>query len=219
LGRQTAFVIACCCLSGEAEMTQGAWHVRSVLLCLGLAPSLAVPIKAYDFPLTSNAIRDAYFLGTRAGGLGERFLADYRRTIPSLRVAEFTSFVQIETPFVQVALRSGKALNYSAQDAVRDFLDKPAAFRLHLEICYMPDAPPNAVKIKLLQNKREILPESENRAAFYPPTDPHTSALAIGESIGLEIRPEKIDSSTLTVQIDTPDGRRAIANLDLQVLR
>jgi hypothetical protein len=205
--------------SGEPDMTQAACHVRSVLLCLALALSLAVPVNAYDFPLTSNAIRDAYFLGNRAGGLGERFLADYRQTIPDLHVGNFTSFVQIETPFMQVALRSGKALNYSAQDAVREFLDKPAVLRLHLEICYMPEAPPNGIKIKLLQNKREILPESENRAAIYPPTDRYTSTSAIGESVDLEIRPEKIDWSTLPVQIDTPDGRRAIANLDLQVLR
>jgi hypothetical protein len=200
-------------------MSQTAWHVRSTFLCLALALPLAVPVNAYDFPLTSNAIRDAYFLGTRAGGLGERFLADYRQTIPGLRVAEFTSFVQIETPFVQVALRSGRTLNYSAQDAVREFLDKPDFVRLHLEICYMPDAPPNAVKIKLLQNKKEIVPKTENRAAIYPPTDPNTSASAIGESVDLEIRPEKIDSSTLTIQIETPDGQRTNANLDLQVLR
>jgi hypothetical protein len=200
-------------------MTQAERHLRPILLCLALALSLAVPVNAYDFPLTSNAIRDAYFLGTRAGGLGESFLADYRKTIADLHVAEFTSFVQVETPFVQVALRSGKALNYSAQDAVRDFLDKPASFRLHLEICYMLDAPPDAIKIKLIQNKKEIVPDSQKRAAFYPPTDAYTSSSAIGESLDLEIRPERIESSTLTIHIDTPDGRSTNVNLDLQVLR
>jgi hypothetical protein len=139
-----------------------------------LAVSLAAPANAYAFPLTSTAIRDAYFLGKREGGLGERFLADYRQTIPGLHVGEYTSFVQIETPFVQVALRSSRALNYRAQDAVREFLDKPTAFRLHIEVCYMPDAPRDAIKVKLVQNKKEILPNSEKRGAFYPPTDAYT---------------------------------------------
>jgi hypothetical protein len=155
----------------------------------------------------------------RAKAIGDRFLADYRQTIPGLRVAAFTSFVQIETPFVQVAVRSGRAMNYSAQDAVREFLDKLAAFRLHLEICYMPDAPPDAIKIKLIQNKKEVVSESEKRTAFYPPTDAYTSVPAIGETLDLEIRPDKIDSSTLTIQIDTADGRRTNVHLDLQALR
>lgn len=198
-------------------MREAAWNARLGVLMLAL--SLASPANAYDSPLTSASIRDAYFLGRRAGGLGERFLADYRQSIPGLHVGEYTSFVQIETPFVQVALRSSRALNYSAQDAVREFLDKPAVFRLHMEVCYMPDAPPDAIKVKLVQNKKEIPPDSEKRATFYPPTDAYTSLPAIGESIDLEIRSEKIESSGLTIQVDTPDGRRTNVNLDLQILR
>jgi hypothetical protein len=41
----------------------------------------------------------------------------------------------------------------------------------------------------------------------------------LGESLDLEIRSDKIESSTLTIQIDTPDDRRTNVNLDLQVRR
>jgi hypothetical protein len=180
---------------------------------------VALPARAYDYPLTPTAIRDAYFLGKRQGGFGTEFLADYRHVIPSLRVEEFISFARIETPFVQVAVQSSRKLNYSAQDAVQDFLGKPLSFRIHLEICYMPNAPPDAVKIKLIQNRKEIVPTSVERSAFYPPTDPYTRVPSIGETMNLDVDALKLDGSTLTIHIETPDGRNALIEFDLQSLR
>ena len=49
------------------------------LLAAGLGLLLAMPAGAYDFPLTSSAIRDAYFLGIRQGGLDAQFRAKYAR--------------------------------------------------------------------------------------------------------------------------------------------
>jgi hypothetical protein len=190
---------------------------RFLVVALGFL--LALPVGAYDFPLSSNAIRDAYFLGNREGGLGDQFLANYRHTIPELHVAEFTSFVRIETPFAQVALHSSRAMNYSAQDAIREFSGKPIPFRIHMEINYKPDAPPDAIKIKLVQNKKEILADSVERSPFYPPTDAYTRLPSIGETIDLVFKPEKIDSSTLTIQIDTPDGQHAECVFDMQATR
>ena len=67
------------------------------------------------------------------------------------------SRVRIETPFLQVAAHASRALNYNAQDAVKDFYDKPVVFRMTLEICYMVDAPkPNSVRITVTQNGKQI---------------------------------------------------------------
>jgi hypothetical protein len=189
------------------------------LLALTLCLVTTLPAGAYDYPLSPTAIRDAYFLGRRQGGLGTEFLAEYRQAIPSLRVEEFMSFARIETPFVQVAVQSGQKLNYSAQDAVRDYLDKTLPVRVHLEICYMSDAPPDAIKIKLVQNRKEIVPASVKRAAFYAPTDPYTRVESIGESLDLEFDALKLDGSTLTIYIETPDGRNTPIEFDLQSLR
>jgi hypothetical protein len=189
------------------------------LLTVILALAAALPAPAYDYPLTSTAIRDAYFLGIRQGGLGTEFLADYRHAIPTLRVEEFISFARIETPFVQVAVQSSRKLNYSAQDAVQDFLGKQLSARIHMEICYMPDAPPDAVKIKLAQNQKEIVPTSLERSAFYPPTDPYTQVPSIGETIDMEVDALKLDGSTLTIYIETPDGRTTLSEFDLRSLR
>ena len=197
--------------------TYGKDSLKVLAIVLGVL--LAMPAGAYDFPLTSSAIRDAYFLANRAGGLGDQFLANYRHTIPELHVAEFISFVRIETPFAQVALHSSRTLNYSAQDAVREFSDKPIPFRIHMEINYKPDAPPDAIKIKLIQNKKEVVVDSVERSPFYPPTDAYTRLPSIGEILDLEVKPENVDSSTLTIQVDTPDGQHAECVFDMQAIR
>ena len=189
------------------------------VIAMILSLAISLPAVAYDYPLTSSAIRDAYFLGTRGGGPGTEFLSEYRHTIPGLRVAEYISFARLETPFVQVAVRSSQKLNYSAQDAVEEFHDKPLPFRIHLEICYMPDAPSDALKIRLIQNRKEIVPDSAERSAFYPATDPYTRVSSIGEIVNLQVDASKLDSSTLTIRIDTPDDQHSSVDFDLQTLR
>ena len=189
-------------------------------LYLFLALAIALPTAAYDFPLSQDAIRDAYFLGKQQNGLGTDFLAKYSRSIPELRVDPYISRVRIETPFFQVAEHAGRALNYSAQDAVKEFYGKPIMFWLYLEICYEVDAPlPNAVKFRLTQKNKAISPLSEERSAFFPPSDPYSQVSNLGETIKLELDPAKLDSSTLTILVDTPDGQHAECTFDLQTLR
>jgi hypothetical protein len=185
-----------------------------------LAFALAVPAWAYDFPLSESAIRDAYFLGTRQTSLGNSFLAEYTREIPKLNLGNYRSFASLETPFTQVAMASSKKLNYSAQDAVKEFLGKPLVFRIHLEICYMADAPPEGLEVRIVDRKRDLLPDSSERALFFPAWDKYAAPPpAIGETIDFEFSPEKIDSSTLSILIDTPDGQHAQLDLDLRALR
>ncbi len=84
----------------------------------------------------------------------------------------------------------------------------------------MVDAPkPNSVRITTTQSGEQVEPISDERAAFFPATDPYTSAVDIGEIVKLEFDPRKFDSSTLTIQFDTPDDQKAKAEFDLQTLR
>jgi len=125
----------------------------------------------------------------------------------------------LETPFSQVAVHASRTLGHSAQDAVKEFYDKPSLVRLHLNICYMIDAPENAVRIKVFQNKREVFPESYDSSPYYPATDEYTRMPSIGENVELEFKPDKIQSSTLLIVIDTPDGQHAETTFDLAALR
>jgi hypothetical protein len=127
-------------------------HVRWLALLLGLF--LALQVDAYDdIPPSASAIRDAYFLGTRHGGLTPEILGPYAHWIPELKEGTCTSQARLETPFLQVADYAGKEPNYSSQDAVKEFYGKHMVFRVYLDICYERDAPLKSVKIKVIQNK------------------------------------------------------------------
>jgi hypothetical protein len=194
-------------------------NVRPSFALFALALLVAQPAASYDYPLSPEAIRDAYFLGTRQTSLGADFLVQYSRVIPELQAGRFTSKATLETPFTQVAIHASKTLGYKAQDAVREFYDKPTVVRLHLDICYKINAPENAVRIKIIQNKKEVFPESSDSSPYYPATDEYTQMPSIGEKVELEFKPNKIESSTLLIVINTPDGQHAETAFDLRTLR
>jgi hypothetical protein len=116
-------------------------------------------------------------------------------------------------------LHSSKTMNYSAQEAVKDFYEKPLALRIHLVICYEVDAPPDALRIKVIQNRKEITPRSYQSSQYYPATDKYSQTPSIGEEIELEFKGEQFDSSTVTIVIDTPDGQHSETDIELTKLR
>jgi hypothetical protein len=189
-------------------------------IALLLALFLAFPVSAYDdIPHSASAIRDAYFVGARQGGLTRDILARYAHWIPELKEGTCTSQVRLETPFLQVADYAGKAANYGSQDAVKDFYGKHMAFQVYLDICYKPNAPLNAIKIKVIQNKKEITPLSEESSPYIPRVTELTTLPPNGEQVHLEFKSSQIDSSTLTIRIDTPDKQHAEVDFDMQTLR
>lgn len=189
------------------------------MAALAVGLTLVFPAWAYDVPLSESSIRDAYYLGTRATALGPDFLRDYTQSFPELKVGRYTSVVRLETPFSQIAAASANKLGYSAQDAVKEFRGKPLAFRISMDICYKIDAPENAVRIKVFQNKKEVFPESYDSSPYYPATDKYTRVLSIGEKVEMEFKPNKIESTTLLIVIDSPDGQHVEIAFDLQTLR
>ena len=195
-------------------------HTQLHGLALLLALLLTVPLSAYDdIPTSGNAIRDAYFLGTRQGNLTPEFLAHYAHWIPELKEGTCTSQVRLETPFLQVADYASKAPNLSSQDAMKRFYGTQMFFHVYLDICYKPNAPLNAIKIKVLQNKKEIVPLSTESNPYVPRVDELATLPANGARVRLEFKSNQIDSSTLLFRIDTPDEQHAEVNFDLQILR
>ncbi len=181
--------------------------------------SLALSLSGYDdIPTSEGAIRDAYFLGSRQGSLTPEFVARYAHWIPELKDGTCTSQVRLETPFIQVANYASQASNFSSQDAVKQFYGKQMMFRVYLNICYKPSAPLNAIKVKVFQNKKQIIPLTSESNPYVP----RVTKLALpadGEQIRLEFKSNQIDSSTLTFGIDTPDKRHAEVSFDMQTLR
>jgi hypothetical protein len=106
------------------------------------------------------------------------------------------------------------------QDAVKAFHDKTMKFRIFVNICYKQEAPPpNSVKIKIIQNQRQIQPSSDIRDFYAEPINQLSDLPANGERARLEFEAQKIDSSELIIQIDTPDGQHSTTDFDLQTVR
>jgi hypothetical protein len=185
-----------------------------------MALFLAVPLNAYDdIPSSEKSIRDAYFLGTRQESLTRKFLARYAHWVPELKEGTCTSQVRLETPFLQVADYASKAPNLSSQDAVKQVYGKQMFLRVYLDICYKPNAPLNAIKVKVFQNKREIVPSSAETRPYVPRIDELATLPANGERVRLELKSNQIDSSTILFRIDTPDHQQAEVAFDMQTLR
>jgi hypothetical protein len=195
--------------------------MRFVRIAAGLAMvTIALPGFWLDFPLTENGIREAYFLGTRQGGVPTEVLKQYSKGIAELHQGNCVSKARMETPFLQVAEYVGSKPNYSAQDAVKELSGKAMNVKLFVDVCYMRQAPPpNSVKIRLLQNKKEIAPVSDARTAFAERFSEVGFLPPNGESAAMEIDPRKLDATVLTVAMDTPDGQHGEAEFDLGVLR
>jgi hypothetical protein len=114
---------------------------------------------------------------------------------------------------------AGKSPNYSSQDAVEHFYGKPLVFRVYLDICYKPKAPLNAIKVRVMQNKKELVPLSAESSPYYPRIDELATLPANGERVRLEFKSDQIDSSMLSIRIDTPDNQQGEVEFDLQGLR
>jgi hypothetical protein len=101
---------------------------------------------------------------------------------------------------------------------VKESYGKPMTFRVFLDICYEPNAPPNALTFKIIQNKKVLTPLSIESTPYSEATD-FGYLPPNGEQITVEFKPEKIDSSNLEILIDTPNGQHAETTFDLQTIR
>ena len=193
-------------------------NIRFTLCAFVLVLIVAVSAFAYEYPLSADAIRHAYFLATRPGHESAQFISLYTHTLPELKVVPYTSVVTIETPCLQVAEQVRLRINYHAQDAAAEFLDKTTDFRIQMDI-YFWRAISDSVKVNLIQNDKEIIPRAFKRSALYPMADEFYTGGSIGEHLEIECVPEKIDSSILTIKLDLPDGRKIQTKFDLAELR
>lgn len=196
-----------------------------VALLMALAPVSRA--QSYEYPLTSEAIREAYFLGIGPQGKRGDFLDSYAYSFHMPNTDLPGSLITIETPFLQVVERAGRAPNYDAQAAEKEFLDKPAVFRIYADIYYRPwhpipaddSASQASVGLTVKQNGKKIVPDSTDRWGLTVFKDAGTGAVSIGEHVQFEFNAGKIGASLLTIKVSTSDDQSAEATFDLSTIR
>jgi hypothetical protein len=206
------------------------FRIFAFIVILGMA----LPALAFDYPLSSTSIRDAYFFGKRHTSVTTAPFKQYTHFLPAGQSAARVQAISLETPFVQVAERSGAAFNYYAQDAAQEFTDQDLPFRVLVTVDLSGAYPqskssrPNflgfpvpdfcrAFDVQLVQSKP--IPE-KSRRVYLLYSDGATGFNGItGAVLELDYDAEAIDSTDTTIKVATPDGQQVETTFDLTQLR
>jgi hypothetical protein len=194
------------------------------LSILMLAPVIAQTARAYDYPLSPEAIRQAYFLGKGDPNKRAEFFEKYTQFYPDPKSGQYVGMIEFETPYILIAERVSQSVsNYFAQDAEQDYLGKPAVCRVLVQVYYGWGSPSPTARfrtdytVRLKQNDKEISSKtswSEPLISYGAPyADP-------GFQMDVEYDAAKIDSDApATVEVLAPDGQRVEQVFDLPSLR
>jgi len=189
--------------------------LRRLTLSIALA---TFAVSAYEFPLSSTLIGEAYFLGASALRANGCVAGAYSHTLSQLKNGAYVSVAKIETPYIQIAERACQAVNYTAQDAEAEFMaNPPSVFRMQLDICF-DSKKSQPVNFRIVQNDAELAPHSVERSPYFARTRYGPSRI-IGEHVKLQFEADKIESTLLDVEIETPNGQHATTTFDLAKLR
>jgi hypothetical protein len=198
--------------------------LRSYFSVLLAAISLAPPVSALDYPLSSEAIREAYFLGSGDPEKRVLFFDKYAKHYLIAKSGPYVASIRFETPYYIIAERVSQAFtNYHTPDAEQEYLGKPGLCRVRVEIYYGISDIPTAhyqtnYDIQLKQHDKEILikrtwTEGMVSGNDFGPTIP-------GVYVTAEYNADDIDSEApATVEVLAPDGNNVNETFDLDSLR
>jgi hypothetical protein len=206
-------------------------------LSMFLAALLVVlPTFAFDDPLTSTTIRDAYMLGNRKDFKTAEFFARYKHVLPAPETGPHVAAISVETPYGQIVELGEAALNTDIQGAEEEWTGKtfPFIVRVGVDLTdtypgpppWNPRAPglplPNferAFEIQLVQNEKKIPARSSQVYLLYSDGVANTYQIS-GAIIELRYDTESVDRySEATITVHTPDDQHVETSFDLGQLR
>lgn len=201
-----------------------------------IALVIAQPATAYEYPLSSEAIRDAYFLGKASADKRRAFFAQYTRHLSMPKTGPFVAVVRVETPYAVIVQHTARMVsNYFAQDAEEEFFGKPGIFRVRVRIDLTSSygweirVPSGGIrfrsddfwrdfKIRLVQHSA-IEPLSVRGQPIYSLASDGFPSILLGANVDLDYDAKMIPSGPITVVVDAPDGQHVTATFDLANLR
>jgi hypothetical protein len=210
-------------------------------LGFGLSMFLAVllagfPAFAFDDPLTSTSVRDAYMLGNRKDFKTAEFFARYKHFLPAPETGPHVAAISVETPYGQVVELGEAALNTDIQGAEEEWTGKtfPFIVRVGVDLTdtypgpppWNPRAPglplPNFERdfeIQLVQNHKKIPAISSQVYLLYSDGVANIYQIS-GAIIELRYDTQSVDPySEATITVHTPDDQNVETSFDLGQLR
>ena len=193
------------------------WKVLPLVLFAALSAA------AYDYPLSSQVVREAYFLGQRRDVSTAKILAQYVKRLPATSGPWQVAELEVRTPFYQVALRSWRSLSgYSGQQAWEEYRKRKPQIIVRV---YLATAITQLIvredvwrefKFRVKQEK-EIPPTAVTGWPVYFYAD--GGSRIGGAEVYLELDAAQVSSGPLRVEVSSPDGQVSSAEFDLSKLR
>jgi hypothetical protein len=207
-------------------------HARRVTILLQIGIQLAALVWgamappfafAYDHPLTSDAVRQAYFLGQDLKGVNA-YLAPYLKSLPVPSSGPDVAEIELKTPFVQVVEDSAMhSVNYSAQDAATAYQKRGDFMVVRVKILLTPTY--TNTDANFWRDFAVGLIQGEHMAATGVAGEPIYSSDEtgggglIGANIYARFSVAGVHSKPLQVEVAPPDRPPVHAKFDLSKLR
>lgn len=198
----------------------------AVIVALFLASQTAAA-QAYHYPLHSEAIRDAYFLGERNNFQTTDCLLQYIHRFTGPQAGRYyVSQIDISTPYQQIVLRGQRDTpGDSALQAETDLQEHPFKLIARVQVewntgysghtserVFPPDLS-HDVSIHVSQ-QQEITPLKIAYRGIYNSRG-RSGSVFIGWLFELQFDPAKITSAPLRISVKTPDGQVQEAEFDM----
>ncbi len=179
-----------------------------------LVALIAAQAAAYEHPLNSSAIWNAYFLGS-SNSESVNFLSKYKETLPPPKTGPYIAEMEVRTPFAQVVVSSREhSVGYSPMQAGQDYKKDPDTVQARIQIRFTttfallpPQPPPACQGVQRMNSAKDCI---------YSGGD---SSVLIGGDVWFTLRGAEVASAPLRVTVSTPDGHEVSATFDLAALR
>jgi hypothetical protein len=216
--------------------------LSSALAMVLAALLVSSPARAFNFPLSDEAIREAYFLGQRRDESMAQFLARYKKTLPVPDSGPQIASVEFLTPFANLILASSQRTNYSAQQAALDhraqedhvvitiqvqltqsygaFVAAPTGPRFGSPTGYTLRSPDfwKDIDVQVVMDDKLLEPTDFTGEPNYACGDEGGCVLT-GATLHLEFPAKLFTSDSAAIQIAPPEGPDVAVNFDLTAFR
>jgi hypothetical protein len=199
-------------------------HVPFALAALAIGGILPVPAQAYEQQLTTEAIREAFLLGSRNDEITVEFWNHYDRLFPGSSPALHVGAVEVLTPYAQVVFDAQHyMINENAVDAVQRYSGRSLPLLVRVSIYYSSNVLPGKCDIEressvLVTQGRPLKPQ---KITYHPQHAlfGKSGSRSPGVQVELQFDPAQIASRELTIRVSFEDGGYMETTFDLARLK
>jgi hypothetical protein len=196
---------------------------------------IALPALAYQYPLSSSDIRNAYLLGYAKDQSTTSFFAQYVTQLPMPETGPHVATIALKTPYAQVVELGQSAVNSDVQGAEEELANTEFPLLVSVGIDLTPTYPDPPLtnpasgspvpdferdfNVELFQDGTKINAQSTRVNLLYSEGVGNTYEVS-GAIIVLRFDPEKVNpDNEVIVKVHTPDDQHVKATFDLGHLR